>query len=103
MSTNASSIRPGCSRPSFLPLGALGLSGLAGGIGRAAQPRPKPDRAARPEKARPTRFLLACMTLPYSAFPLDRALKGIKAAGFDHVAWGTTHKEDGKDVPVLAA
>jgi sugar phosphate isomerase/epimerase len=43
------------------------------------------------------------MTLPYSEFPLRRALKGIKAAGFEYVAWGTTHKEDGKEVPVIAA
>lgn len=46
-----------------------------------------------------TRFLLACMTLPYSAFPLERALRGIKAAGYAHVAWGTTHEK----IPVMAA
>jgi sugar phosphate isomerase/epimerase len=49
-----------------------------------------------------TTFQIACMTLPYSRFPLGRALEGIKAAGYKFVAWGTTHKEDGKDVPVLA-
>jgi sugar phosphate isomerase/epimerase len=43
------------------------------------------------------------MTLPYSEFPLERALKGIKAAGYEYVAWGTTHKEEGKQVPVIAA
>jgi sugar phosphate isomerase/epimerase len=64
--------------------------------------------AARPGAARdevrkkPTVFQIACMTLPYSRFPLARALKGIKAAGFGHVAWGTTHQEGGKRVPVLA-
>ena len=43
------------------------------------------------------------MTLPYSQFPLARALEGIKATGHRFVAWGTTHKEDGgKPVPVLA-
>ena len=104
MSTDASPIRPGYSRRSFLHLAAFGLSGLAAGAtGRAAAPEPKSAPSARPEKAKPTRFLLACMTLPYSEFPLSRALKGIKSAGFDYVAWGTTHKEDGKDVPVLAA
>jgi sugar phosphate isomerase/epimerase len=51
----------------------------------------------------PTRFHLACMTLPYSQFPLARALEGIKRAGFEFVAWGTTHREHGKNVPVLAA
>lgn len=53
-------------------------------------------------EAKPTSFQIACMTLPYSRFPLARALEGIKAAGYRFVAWGTTHKEDGKDVPVLA-
>jgi sugar phosphate isomerase/epimerase len=50
----------------------------------------------------PTKFQIACMTLPYSRFPLARALKGIAGAGYKYVAWGTSHKEDGKDVPVLA-
>ena len=49
--------------------------------------------------SRPT-FQIACMTLPYSQFPLERALTGIKAAGYQYVAWGTTHKEDGRrEVP----
>lgn len=43
------------------------------------------------------------MTLPYSQFPLQRALTGIRGAGYRHVAWGTTHLEGGKQVPVLAA
>jgi sugar phosphate isomerase/epimerase len=63
--------------------------------------RPPLATAAEPKK--PTDFQIACMTLPYSRFPLDRALAGVKAAGFKYVAWGTTHREDGKDVPVLAA
>ena len=54
------------------------------------------------EGRKPTRFQIACMTLPYSRFPLARALQGIREAGYKYVAWGTTHKEDGKDVPVLA-
>src|SRR6185312_10884398 len=50
-----------------------------------------------------TQFQIACMTLPYSRFPLARALSGIKDAGYQYVAWGTSHKEaDGKDKPVLA-
>jgi sugar phosphate isomerase/epimerase len=50
----------------------------------------------------PTKFQIACMTLPYARFPLTRALKGIQSAGYQYVAWGTSHKEDsGKDVPVL--
>jgi sugar phosphate isomerase/epimerase len=51
----------------------------------------------------PTKFQIACMTLPYSRFPLARALEGIRSAGYSFVAWGTTHRENGKDVPVLAA
>jgi sugar phosphate isomerase/epimerase len=54
------------------------------------------------EKSR-TKFVLACMTLPYSKFSFERALKGIKSAGYSHVAWGTTHNEErGNNVPVLA-
>lgn len=67
--------------------GALTASGFA-----SAQPKPAL-----------TKFQVACMTLPYSRFPLARALKGIQGAGYKYVAWGTSHKEaDGKDVPVLA-
>jgi sugar phosphate isomerase/epimerase len=62
--------------------------------------RLSPVGAAEAEK--PTTFQIACMTLPYNRFPLARALAGVKAAGYRFVAWGTTHKEDGKDVPVLA-
>lgn len=51
---------------------------------------------------KPTQFQIACMTLPYARFPFARALSGIKAAGYRYVAWGTAHKENGKDVPVLA-
>jgi sugar phosphate isomerase/epimerase len=46
-----------------------------------------------------TRFQIACMTLPYSAFPLERALSGIKDAGYKFVAWGTSHLK----TPVMAA
>ncbi len=49
-----------------------------------------------------TVFPLACMTLPYSAFPLDRALTGIKASGYDFVAWGTSHRDAaGVNRPVM--
>ena len=55
-------------------------------------------------RAQPVRtvFQLACMTLPYSQFPLDRALSGIKAAGYRYVAWGVSHKDDqGRPQPAL--
>lgn len=41
----------------------------------------------------PTRFELACMTLPYSAFSFARSLAGVRSAGFDRVAWGVTHEK----------
>ena len=50
-----------------------------------------------------TRFRVACMTLPYSRFPFQRALTGLQSAGYRYVAWGTTHQESGNQrVPVLA-
>lgn len=59
------------------------------------------EKAAAPKK--PTRFQHACMTLPYSEFPLERALTGIKSAGFRFVAWGVTHREENSErVPVMA-
>src|SRR4051794_40354988 len=53
----------------------------------------------------PTKFQIACMTLPYNQYSLQRALEGIKSAGFEYVAWGTTHREagDSKPVPVIPA
>lgn len=60
-------------------------------------------RPAVADANKPTQFQIACMTLPYSRFPLQRALEGIKAAGYRYVAWGTTHNEgDGKSTPVMA-
>ena len=50
-----------------------------------------------------TQFQIACMTLPYSAFTLERALSGIKNAGYEYVAWGTTHRHDNNNEPVVAA
>src|SRR5262249_28749548 len=48
-------------------------------------------------------FQIACMTLPYSAFPMQRALEGIARAGYRFVAWGTTHMEaPGERRPALA-
>jgi sugar phosphate isomerase/epimerase len=51
---------------------------------------------------KPTNFQVACMTLPYSQFPLQRALEGIVRSGFKYVAWGTRHLEGpNRQVPVL--
>ena len=51
----------------------------------------------------PTRFQLACMTLPYSAFSVERALTGIKNAGYSYVAWGVNHRQGAGAVkPVIS-
>ncbi len=52
-----------------------------------------------------TEFQIACMTYPYSQFPLQRALSGIQSAGYKFVAWGTAHQESSAAVktPVLAS
>jgi sugar phosphate isomerase/epimerase len=55
------------------------------------------------KKGKPTKFQIACMTLPYAQFPFDRALTGIQSAGYKYVAWYTTHHDaGGKQVNVLA-
>ncbi len=89
----------GLSRRSMLQIAAGGW--VAGTMptlgGRAA--------AAPTGKRNPTTFQIACMTLPYAQFPLGRALTGIKSAGYDFVAWGTSHRAtpDGERVPVIPA
>src|SRR5271166_2077974 len=91
----------GIDRRMLLQLGVAGSVGLGmAGTLVAAEPGEK-DKPV--DKSRPTKFQIACMTLPYSAFPLQRALTGLKSAGYHHVAWGQTHKEEGgKALPVLA-
>ena len=87
------------SRRRFLAAGAAGLAvAAAPAATQAGQNQP----AANPPQGPPTRFQIACMTLPYSGFSLQRALTGIRGAGYRHVAWGTTHMEEGKRVSVLA-
>jgi sugar phosphate isomerase/epimerase len=82
-------------RREFLGIGAAGLAGLA-------FPPLDPARGKQDAKKDPTKFQIACMTLPYSQFPFERALSGIKSAGYKYVALYTTHKEEGKSVPVIA-
>jgi sugar phosphate isomerase/epimerase len=51
----------------------------------------------------PTEFQIACMTLNYSGYSFERALKGIASAGYKYVAWGVTHRdESGREYPVIA-
>ncbi len=84
-------------RRSMLQMTASGFAGamLTGSLRSAI--------AAESEQKKPTQFQIACMTLPYSQFPLKRALTGIKSAGYKHVAWGTSHRETpgGKRTPVM--
>src|SRR6266850_1791943 len=92
---------PTVNRRRFVHAGmcALGASGF--GLRAAAQPAAKTAAAAA--RGKPTQFQIACMTLPYSGFPLARALSGLKSAGYRYIAWGNNHREsDGKSTPVLA-
>ena len=85
-------------RRTFIAASAAGASALALTSASAQERQP-----AQPERRDPTRFQISCMTLPYSQFPLERALTGLQKADYRFVAWGTNHKEnDGKPKPVLA-
>jgi sugar phosphate isomerase/epimerase len=89
-------------RRRFLQLGTAGL-GMSGLLATAAPPEKAADKDKSPDRSKPTRFQIACMTLPYAAFPLERALTGLQKAGYRFVAWGTSHKEaGGKATPVLS-
>ncbi|HTV01717.1 MAG TPA: TIM barrel protein [Luteitalea sp.] len=82
-------------------LGTLAAAGVSATTRITAQ-APTPAPAAAPAGGPPTRFEYACMTLAYAAFPMARALQGIKTAGYDKVAWGVTHRDTaGKEVPAL--
>ena len=55
------------------------------------------DQRVALAQSRATEFQIGCMTITYSAFPLERALSGIKNAGYRYVGWGTAHER----VPVM--
>jgi sugar phosphate isomerase/epimerase len=85
-------------------MSGIGLAALsAGAAGRLIARTPPSVDGPSSHRGKPTRFQIACMTLPYSRFPLDRALSGIKSAGYRYVAWGTTHRDGAGEVPVIAA
>lgn len=80
------------------------LQATAGTLAAAALPPLLQNAvAAESDTVKPTDFQIACMTLPYSQFPLKRALTGIQSAGYKYVAWGTSHRETegGKRIPVM--
>lgn len=101
-------------RRSFLKNSALSVGALATGVignsvlsGSAMADITSTSQTGlsgdlKSKRDEPTRFIHACMTLPYRNFPLERALTGIKSTGFNHVAWGTNHlEEDGERHPVM--
>lgn len=91
-------------RRTWLGVAASGLAAWAAAEARAQQSGSQSRAVGAPaDRGKPTRFQVACMTLPYARFPLQRALTGIRAAGYRYVAWGTTHQEAGGQVPVVAA
>lgn len=84
------------SRRNWMRAAAAGLGGLAGARAAFAQ-------GSAAGRGMPTRFQVACMTLPYARFPFKRALTGLQSAGYRHVAWSAAHDEgSGQRVPVLA-
>jgi len=98
MSAKQSHVRGACSRRGFL------CAGAAFSAAALVEARASAEAGAAQSRPQPTEFQIACMTLPYSRFPLSRALSGIKAAGYRYVAWGTEHVEaDGRRAPVVAA
>lgn len=92
-------------RRTLLQLGTATVAGLglAGTSQLTNAQQSKTDVAAKPvDKSKPTKFQIACMTITYSGFTLERSLTGLKTAGYRYVAWGTTHLEaGGKRVPVM--
>src|SRR5262245_41084702 len=85
-------------RRAWLRVAASGLAAVAAGPADASAAQ----KEAPKDRGKPTRFEIACMTLPYARFPLERALAGIRGAGYRYVAWGTTHQEGSERVPVIA-
>lgn len=57
---------------------------VATGLGMLERAAPAPG---------PTRFQIGCLTLPYSAFPFERACEGIARAGCRYVGFGTQHQQ----------
>ena len=50
--------------------------------------------AAVPARAAESRYQLACETLPYRGFPMQRALEGIRKAGYQYVCPTGRHAND---------
>ncbi len=61
-----------------------------------------PRAFAQDQSRQPTKFQIGCMTLPYRNVSLDRALTGLKSAGYRYVCIYQNHRENGKAAKVLA-
>ena len=59
--------------------------------------------AGLPALAAPDRYMLGCQTLPYRAFPLERALEGIQKAGYKYVMINGDHQRKPAFSPALSA
>ena len=102
MSRNFSLSSERIHRRQLFQFGAAGLMGLTLGKVVLAQ-QSTTVKAQAVDKSKPTKFQIACMTLAYAPFPLERALTGLKAAGYRYIAWGTSHREsNGQRQPVMA-
>ncbi len=91
-------------KSSALALGAMATGTISNTVLSESVSAKKLDLTRHREikTGKPTQFIHACMTLPYRNYPFERALKGLKSAGYDHVAWGTQHRdEDGNNYPVM--
>ena len=96
--------QPQVNRRSFIRVSATAISAATLGKLASRSVCRGHTEATAAERGKPTQFQIACMTLPYSPFPLRRALTGIKSAGYRYVAWGTRHQESGgQPVPVMPA
>ncbi len=65
-----------------------GAGTLAAGLVRASSPQP---------------YRLGCQTLPYQNLPFERALEGIKKAGYKYVMLGSNHQKKPVFSPALSA
>jgi sugar phosphate isomerase/epimerase len=61
------------------------------------------ERLALGATGTPTKYQLSCQTLPYRAFPLQRALQGISKAGYKYAMLYQTHAGQPVFTPALSA
>jgi len=84
------------SRRSFIKRSFTLIGGA--GLGYAAL-----EKTVQATAASSARYQLSCQTLPYRAFPLPRALRGISKAGYKYVMLYQTHADKAVFTPALSA